>query len=337
MPMRRVVPILFFALSLTLSAFASGAEPEGLVYVPVNPCILVRTVGSIAGKMGADETRPFLARGGVGFSAQGGNIAGCGIPEEAAAIVVSIRLSSAEGKGQLKLWPSDRPEALTPLADYAAPPPAGLTVPSVVSLCTAVECAGDFLAKTLQNAVHLRLDVLGYFIAAPVNTGPAGPPGPQGPQGPQGVDGPPGPEGAEGPPGEAGAAGDCAPRRYYLTPTLHGANQALDACAAGFHMASLWEIFDTTQLRYDKTLGETADDAGEGPPSDTFGWIRTGYATENGPANSGESNCEAWLGGGEGTLAGLHEDWNDPARSISPWEAHVFGCSPQRVWCVEDQ
>src|SRR5262245_7913813 len=46
------------------------------------------------------------------------------------------------------------------------------------------------------------------------------------------------------------------PRFYLSTDTFDGAH-ALAACSQGFHMASLWEIFDPTNLKYDTTLGQT--------------------------------------------------------------------------------
>ena len=42
-------------------------------------------------------------------------------------------------------------------------------------------------------------------------------------------------------------------------------------------MASLGEIHDTSNLRYDTDLGLTLADSGFGPPI-VFGWIRTGGA-----------------------------------------------------------
>ena len=52
-------------------------------------------------------------------------------------------------------------------------------------------------------------------------------------------------------------------RRFYLTPTEHDGAHALAACSADFHMASLWEIFDPSNLVYDTTLGFRRDDSGE--------------------------------------------------------------------------
>ncbi len=57
------------------------------------------------------------------------------------------------------------------------------------------------------------------------------------------------------------------PRKFYLTKTLHTGAQALSACATGYHMASLWEIHDPTNLRYNTELGFTSgSDSGFGPP-----------------------------------------------------------------------
>jgi hypothetical protein len=54
------------------------------------------------------------------------------------------------------------------------------------------------------------------------------------------------------------------PRKFYVTKTTHSGAQALSACAEGYHMASLREIFDTSNLRYDTELGGTTDDSEEG-------------------------------------------------------------------------
>ena len=43
-------------------------------------------------------------------------------------------------------------------------------------------------------------------------------------------------------------------KSFYLTKTSHNGSQVLTACAEGYHMASLWEIFDTSNLRYDTAL-----------------------------------------------------------------------------------
>lgn len=328
---------------------APGAAP-GLVYVPIDSCILVRTVNSTAGKMQAGETRAFLVRG-VGLEAQGGPAAGCGVPPAARAIVVSLRLAAAAGKGQLKLWPAPEPEPPTLIAEYS--PAGSLVIPALLELCSQPECGRDFLVKTALAATHVRIDVVGYFAPGPGGEpGPQGPegsaglpgsPGPVGPAGPQGVQGPLGPQGPEGQAGAAGAA--CARRRFYLTQTTHDGSQALTACAAGFHTASMWEVHDPTSLLYDTTLGRTREDSGSGPPRD-IGWIRTGNDNDAEGGKVGASNCDGWNttddnSGGTAALlggpSGTDIDWTQPASIVAPWTGQGLSCnSIVRVWCVED-
>jgi hypothetical protein len=102
-------------------------------------------------------------------------------------------------------------------------------------------------------------------------------------------------------------------------------------------MASLWEIYDTSSLRYDKTLGRTGGDSGEGPPQ-FFGWVRTGNLNFLGSAVPGEGNCENWSQTSEsGTAVRLPRDWTSPPEAISPWEAATFLCDSHfGAWCVED-
>jgi hypothetical protein len=65
-------------------------------------------------------------------------------------------------------------------------------------------------------------------------------------------------------------------RSFYLTQTLFTGAQALTACAKGYHMASLWEIFDVSNLKYNKTLGFsfTFSHSGSGPAGGIREWIR---------------------------------------------------------------
>jgi hypothetical protein len=131
------------------------------------------------------------------------------------------------------------------------------------------------------------------------------------------------------------------PRKFYLTQTSHIGDQVLTACAAGYHMASLWEIHDPSNLRYDTQLGTTKADSGFGPPN-FFGWIRTG----NIPGGvgfgleTGQANCGAWtspgINGPRGTIASL--GWSTSFLDLpSPWVAVTAGCEfPFRVWCVQD-
>jgi hypothetical protein len=147
-------------------------------------------------------------------------------------------------------------------------------------------------------------------------------------------------------------------RLYYLTKGTVQGNAALTACASGYHMASLWEIFDMSLLQYDSSIGVTADDSGLGPPTQAgasiaVGWIRTGYnSSANGnDLNPGHANCQLWTSNASlarGTAVYLPDVWRTiPAGSepITPWLNRFTGDPPTlpptcderlRVWCVQN-
>jgi hypothetical protein len=130
-------------------------------------------------------------------------------------------------------------------------------------------------------------------------------------------------------------------RKFYLTPSLVSAVDVLAACAPGYHMASLWEIWDTSNLEYNTTLGYTwAGDQGSGPPTyyggdHISGWVRTGAEASH-IATPGLGNCDSWSGnipGTYGTVVYLDSDWT----ALEGWLATIADCSYlQRLWCVAD-
>jgi hypothetical protein len=131
---------------------------------------------------------------------------------------------------------------------------------------------------------------------------------------------------------------------YFLTTTEAASSAAPNACGTGFHFASLWEIFDTSNLKYDTTRGATSADSGEGPPSlaagfPNAGWIRTGGAA-SGTANAGRGNCQAWTSGNagdDGTIVALPDSWSFSSDRIEPWATTTSQCNfSHRVWCIQD-
>lgn len=131
-------------------------------------------------------------------------------------------------------------------------------------------------------------------------------------------------------------------RSFYLTQTTHNGSQALTACAAGYHMASLWEIFDPSDLKYDTQLGFIRDDSGFGPPTGSIaaGWIRTGQEASAGVGSPGQNNCNAWRSASDvdaGTAVNLPPNWNEGGGNVSPWLVRSPTCnSTEPVWCVQD-
>ncbi len=130
------------------------------------------------------------------------------------------------------------------------------------------------------------------------------------------------------------------PRKYYLTKDPFTGGQAVTACESGYHMSSLWEIYDPSHLRYDRDRGEPPGEPAVGPPSfgppALSGWIQRG--TGGGP--TGLANCFNWTTSqdtpvGSAAFLGLSSDGT--FLTAAPWLVSFHSCStPLRVWCVQD-
>lgn len=166
------------------------------------------------------------------------------------------------------------------------------------------------------------------------------------------------PDGLEFPDGtvQTTAAQSDSRRAFYLTRSRWDGASALTACADGYHMASLWEILDPTDLRYatEESDAETTADSGFGPPSREGGWIRTGQSSRsdqtdlNSKGDGGVVNCDAYTSSSsdaDGSVVFLSDCWQDAddcgdffGREAAPWwVAAELRCDlTQEVWCVED-
>ncbi len=127
-------------------------------------------------------------------------------------------------------------------------------------------------------------------------------------------------------------------RQYYLSTTIVRGNQPLTVCSAGYHMASMWEIADPSNLLYNTTLGKTDADSGSGPAAGSPGWVRTGFINSTSTI-AGHANCSGWTslsGSYYGTTATLPDTWTN-AEDLGVWDVTAQSCdSYQYVWCVED-
>ena len=130
-------------------------------------------------------------------------------------------------------------------------------------------------------------------------------------------------------------------RHFYLTSTAYYPDQALTACSAGYHMASLWEILDVSNLTYDfnHPAANVKSDSGFGPPSFWNGWVRTGYDS-SASSTTGTGNCNNWtsrLDTAYGVSVRLSNSWEVNPGDISTWDATSFPCNYSGpVWCVGD-
>jgi|HubBroStandDraft_6_1064221.scaffolds.fasta_scaffold18441_3 hypothetical protein len=173
--------------------------------------------------------------------------------------------------------------------------------------------------------------------------GAQGTQGPSGPAGPQGSPGPVGAQGSSGPSGPAGPAGPPGPSAsrilFYDTQGLFDGASALTACTSGYHMASLWEIFNPSSLQYDTVNGRVEADESAGPPGD-YGWVRTAGGWV-GLSKPGQTNCSKWTSNSNavsGTWVELANDWGNgaPTSPVAPWTSGVFTCDVKApVWCVQ--
>ena len=150
---------------------------------------------------------------------------------------------------------------------------------------------------------------------------------------------------AEARPAAATASGGAA-RSVYVTGADFATTAATTACASGYHMASLWEILDISNLRYayahpgaERPADHPREDRGSGPPSAWYGWVRTGY-NSSGVNSAGVGNCLAWtsvVSTAYGSAVRLPSNWLADSADIHVWEAATFQCNMVGpVWCVED-
>jgi hypothetical protein len=128
-------------------------------------------------------------------------------------------------------------------------------------------------------------------------------------------------------------------RHAYLTNAGYYTNSMLNACASGYHMASLWEILDVSNLTYDYTHPDAKrqSDSGYGPPGAWYGFVRTGMPT-SGSATAGTGNCLNWTSvsaSDYGVAVILPQGWETAPGEISAWNVTAFPCNTNGpVWCV---
>jgi hypothetical protein len=128
-------------------------------------------------------------------------------------------------------------------------------------------------------------------------------------------------------------------RLFYLSTSDVDGNEPLTACADGYHFASFWEIADPSNLAYNYTLGQNQSDSGEGPPSGSIGWVRTGYHSSD-SSTEGTGNCEAWGSQSSsvyGSIAYLPSNWTAGWEDMGVWAVTSRQCHlSHAVWCIED-
>ena len=139
---------------------AAGVTSE-MDFVPVASCRLVDTrLGG--GRLAAADARGFEARGTASLAPQGGSVTGCGLPLNAAAISMSVVAVKPAAGGYLRGWAQGTTEPATSFLNVTK----NVTINGMT-----IQDLGDpheFLDFRIRNgagAMHLVVDVTGYYIA----------------------------------------------------------------------------------------------------------------------------------------------------------------------------
>lgn len=147
-------------LSTTLTAQLLGAPAADMVYNVLTPCRILDT-RVVGGEILSGTTRDFIGfNPGADFTAQGGSATDCGIPAEAAAIVVNVTDVLPIVNNFITIWPFGETQPTT--ATILGVKNGNVSNETVIKLTTGG--ASHFSAFAFGKA-HLVGDVVGYFAA----------------------------------------------------------------------------------------------------------------------------------------------------------------------------
>lgn len=154
-----------------------GDTSVDLVYTPVPPCRIIDTRSATAGILVANTQRNFVVAGGAGFTAQGGNPTGCGVPfGPATSAMINFAAVNPAGSGNLRAWAVAVPQPPAPNAvviNYHAIL-SSLDNAIAVPICdpAAGSCISDVRLQADASSVQVVADVVGYFsrVSAPRTT-----------------------------------------------------------------------------------------------------------------------------------------------------------------------
>jgi hypothetical protein len=139
---------------------AAGGTSE-MLYVPVPPCRLVDTRVA-GGKLAAGALRNFKARGTGSLASQGGSTTGCALPTNAASLSVTVVGVAPAKAGYLRSWAFSTTEPLSSFMNLSK----GVTLAGFTNQDLAQPSSlFDFSVRNRAGALHLVVDVSGYYIA----------------------------------------------------------------------------------------------------------------------------------------------------------------------------
>lgn len=158
-----------------VTAEAVGDAASDLLFVPLDPCRIIDTRLSTAGKMQPNVVRDFKVVGTTGFESQGGKAGGCGVPSGAtqplaAAVMVNLVAIDAEGGGNMRAWEFNQPMPNASSINYQrlSPNPMNIANGLIVPVTGISTLNFDLSVMASFSRVHLVADVAGYFTRFPV-------------------------------------------------------------------------------------------------------------------------------------------------------------------------
>jgi hypothetical protein len=158
-----------------VTAAAVGDAASDLLFVPLDPCRIIDTRSSTAGKMEPNAVRDFKVVGATGFEAQGGKAGGCGVPAGAteplaAAVMINIVAVDSEGAGNMRAWEFNQPMPNASSINYQRLSPNQMNIANgiIVPIAGVSTLSADLSVMASFSRVHLVADVAGYFTRFPV-------------------------------------------------------------------------------------------------------------------------------------------------------------------------
>lgn len=130
-----------------------------LTYVPLAPCVIAdsrKGTGGNKSKFGSSTTRTFTVTGTSGFTAQGGQSSGCGVPANAEAVALTAVVIGPSKAGALRIWPST---GAMPSVDYANYGKFTMSNTGTVALN-----GPSIKVKNYTSKTNLALRVSGYYL-----------------------------------------------------------------------------------------------------------------------------------------------------------------------------
>jgi len=154
-----------------------GMESEGyaelgdtgadLIYTPVPPCRIIDTrQPGAGGPIPGNGIRDFVVVGTTGFESQGGNVGGCGIPEDATSAMVNFIAVGPTASGHLRAWPYGGTKPNASIVNFT--PGVNIANGLIQPICNPANATCTFdLSMFAASDVSVVADVLGYFRRFP--------------------------------------------------------------------------------------------------------------------------------------------------------------------------